>query len=359
MNKYPLNLSPTYCDDWSVQDAIREIIQNCLDDKSTFQYHMEGDELHLTSLGVQLPLKTLLLGNSTKANDSSAVGGFGEGYKIALLVLLREGYEVIIQNGSKLWNPVFEYCDQYDSDMLYIYEDDIFGNDDLTFIIKGLCEEDLEEVQNRCLYLKEDLGEVLEGSTGRIILGTSGKLYVGGLYVSDTNLHYSYDFNPDVLKLNRDRKAVNSWDLEYETSRLWNNVSTPETVADMVHRQCPDVRLVTCTKTPSLPSSCYNTYVEKYGEVPIAADTWEKDDMEAQGYKDVVVTGNTEFTKLVKESPEYQGLDFEMDETEDESPMDLLDKLNDYMHEEASYEVYKEFEETYDKLASRGIKWDE
>lgn len=325
MNKYPLNLSPDYCSDWTPSNAIRELLQNALDDPSTFQYGFDDDTLHITSVGVELPLRTLLLGNTTKSSESDSVGGFGEGYKIAMLVLVREGYDVTIYNGSKIWTPVYEYCDTYESDVLTVLERELHDNSDLTFIIDGIDEDLKEEIIDSCLYLQGDLGEVLEGSRGRVLLDRPNKLYVGGLYVTDTQMNYSYDFHPSVLKLNRDRQAVSGWDLSWATGSLWNEVSDSDTRAEMLFEKCPDVEYVKYTSTSSLKKSCYDLYVEKYGEVPIASDSMEKEEMERKGLTNVVVTGNEQFNTLVKDSSEYQSLDFE--EEDELSPCEMLEEL--------------------------------
>jgi hypothetical protein len=80
-----------------------------------------------------------LLGTTSKAGNKDAIGSFGEGYKIAMLVLTREEYIVEIDNGEKRWTPEFEYSRKYDEELLVIKETKLpYKNKGLTFRVIGL-----------------------------------------------------------------------------------------------------------------------------------------------------------------------------------------------------------------------------
>lgn len=363
MKQYLLNLSPDYCRDWTDTDAIREILQNCLDDKSSFEYFFDGGEAHFTSVNTTLPASTLLLGNTTKHLDGDSVGGFGEGYKICLLVLLRSGCEVLISNGTKLWAPAFEYQEQYDSKMLVMNESHpshLEGHTNLTFSIKGLEEGVIEETIERCLYIQDDIGEVLEGSTGRILLDTPGKLFVGGLFVTEIAMNYSYDFNPDVLKLNRDRKNVDSWDLSYELGKLWVNVKSSEEIAQMMYDKVPDVnKCVISTGSTALKEACYDVYEREHGLVPMATSFWQEEAMIEDGYKDVLHLGNDVFSEAVKDTDSYKSLSFDIEEKEEEkSPLEMLYETVEQLHFMSDTNCRK-MQELYDMFDARGVVWDD
>lgn len=105
MTTYNLNLNKNYCNHWGVWEAIREIIQNGLDQQTTnsdnqvsVDYNQNTKILSISNKNSTLERKTLLLGASNKSEDKDTIGQFGEGYKIALLVLTKLGINVVIKN---------------------------------------------------------------------------------------------------------------------------------------------------------------------------------------------------------------------------------------------------------------------
>ena len=102
---YELTLCKSYVSRWGVPEAIRELIQNALDSDSPFKYEWKRTRegawvLVLMSEFTTLPPQTLLLGYTSKADDEESIGSFGEGYKLALLVLARNGYDIDMFNGD-------------------------------------------------------------------------------------------------------------------------------------------------------------------------------------------------------------------------------------------------------------------
>ena len=95
---YPITLE--YRKHWKEWEAIRELIQNALDsDKQTTRIYKQDGNLIIEDKGKGLQVKHLLLGISEKQDKENTRGQFGEGLKIALIVLKRLGYDVeIISN---------------------------------------------------------------------------------------------------------------------------------------------------------------------------------------------------------------------------------------------------------------------
>ena len=113
---YELTLTENYVSDWDFYDAIRELIQNgtdqeILDTSNHFDMIYDPGEkvLQFINATSKLQINTLLLGRSSKTNNSDTVGQFGEGYKIAALVLNRIGKTFTIYNNNKneVWKSKF------------------------------------------------------------------------------------------------------------------------------------------------------------------------------------------------------------------------------------------------------------
>lgn len=364
MSKYEISLSNDYCPDWTVEDGIREILQNALDSPAQMVWSYENEILTVTSKGIDIPSKSLLLGCSGKRDDVDSVGGHGEGFKISTLVLLREGLDVVIRNGDRLWEPVFEYSEKYDTELLVVYESPLDCNTDLIFEVTGVTQEVFDVVLERCLYLHEDLGEVIETPKGRILKDIQGKVYVGGLWVMDEkSLLYSYDFNPDVLPLNRDRKAIDSWDLTWATSQMWEYVGSDakglREVATMLRDEVIDVKLGQHHYPDRIKNACYELFVEDNGDVLIATSNSEKDSLSTANKK-VDFYSATPYISLVKGSTEYYK-SLEESVVEEEEIPSVVEMIYEWRQKWMGHlpkEANDELSDLEDLMNEKGVSWD-
>ena len=225
---YQLSLHRNYVSHWGVMEAVRELIQNNLDhlkEGEEMDYEFIGLNLELRSHGASLDPAHLLLGNSSKSEDDKKIGSFGEGFKLALLVLTRLGHEVVIHNGERMWIPEFAYSELYGCEVLQINETRVEQMDDiLQFEIRGLSEVQQTEIESLCLPMQEVYRqEIIKSKHGEILLGEhqKGKLYIGGLFVCNTEMWHGYNFNPDRMAVERDRQTVNGMDLKFATKEMW------------------------------------------------------------------------------------------------------------------------------------------
>lgn len=237
---YPLSMARDYIRHWGLPEAIREFLQNAIDSDSPFEFAFNHEELIITSRKSSLDPSTLLLGATSKAEKSDKIGNFGEGYKLALLVLTRLGLHVCVENNGRLWKPVFRFNEQFDLDMLYVdeYPSHCTG---LSFVVGGLTEADKEMIVDQCLHMQEKDDDAIEAHQGRILPSRPGKLFVNGLFVCDTGLKYGYDVKPDYLKLERDRQTVSSFELKWLAKDMWFDTKQFEHVAKMITDRVPDL----------------------------------------------------------------------------------------------------------------------
>ncbi len=242
---YELPLGRGYVRHWGLPEAIREILQNALDSESPFEYELDEDTLLVHSKFTTLSPATLLLGQTSKAEDAETIGSFGEGYKIALLVLARNDYKVRMLNGDRIWTPSFKMSRQFEAEVLHIDDSSADKmNEGLTFEVSGLSPGDIATIKEGCLHMQGNVGEVIATKFGRILKERKGKLYVGGLFICETDMMFGYDVLPKHLKLERDRQTVSGWDLQQITKNMWFDTERFDEIAELLSQDCPTLRML-------------------------------------------------------------------------------------------------------------------
>lgn len=237
MTKYELSLTRDYVPSWTIVDAMRELFQNALDqqiqveDNTMFwEYHPEIESFHIGNKLSILEPKTLLLGSSTKTEDKSTIGQFGEGYKIATLVLTRLGKKVTFFNygAREVWKARFSKSKKYGAEILVFEVDKKFPwaavpNNNLTIVVEGITPEEQMEIWNSNLHLQSaysywgtPMGKILTDPRHK------GMMFVNGLYIcTSKEFGYGYNFNPEHVTLDRDRKLITDFNLSWTTSQMW------------------------------------------------------------------------------------------------------------------------------------------
>lgn len=261
---YELPLARDYVRNWGVTQAVRELIQNAIDTSAPFEYVQLEDTLCIISRGSRLDAATLVLGRTSKADDDHTIGQFGEGYKLALLVLAREGKSIEVINDKVMWKPEFRQSRQFGIETMHIVEYPSPPTDRVEFVIKNLTAEEQQAITNTCLFMQPDQDDAIVTSQGRILPSKPGQLYVGGLYVSTTNLNFGYDIKPEHLKLERDRSTVDGWNLQWVASRMWTETGRYDDIAQMLEKDMPDVKMLEWSSPSIIKEACFKLFNERH-----------------------------------------------------------------------------------------------
>lgn len=313
---YQLSLVKEYVSRWGMKEAVRELIQNALDSSSPFVYEFiettSADDagktfmLRLNSEFSYLSPQTLLLGATSKADDKDAIGSFGEGYKIALLVLTRLGYDTGVLNRDKLWTPRFKFNKEFGCEVLVIDETDLPNkvNNGLTFQVCGLSEEDVDAVVKSCIRMQDHIGAIKQTTMGDILLERPGELYVGGLFICETEMEFGYNVKPEHIRLERDRQTVDSWDLRCLTRDMWFETKDYDRIADLIGRECPDLSYAKYSAPDIVKEACYQHFRATYKKELIVGTQAELASLVKQGMT-VYVGGATQHA-VVSSSASYR-----------------------------------------------------
>ena len=93
----------TWRQEWGEWEAIRDIVQNALDEAEAYRWGYDEQGLWITDRGRGVAVADFLLG-PPKLKPDYARGKFGEGMKIAALALIRRGWPVYVETvGRELW----------------------------------------------------------------------------------------------------------------------------------------------------------------------------------------------------------------------------------------------------------------
>lgn len=235
--QYTLSLSPNYVRHWGLWQAVRELLQNAYDQRDRdpgclvkAAVDARGTLRVSTSSG-ELSRRSLLLGESDKKPGER--GSFGEGYKLAMLVLCRLGHRVTVYNGAWRWEARLEHDTGYGCQVLRVLEEPLdVPEPGVAFLVEGVGQEAWAGLQGNLTEARGILVAPVE----------AGRVYVGGLYVGEAaGYRYGYAFAPGQVKLDRDRGTVEGFDLACATSSLWAERGGPE-LYNLVKTRAPDVR---------------------------------------------------------------------------------------------------------------------
>jgi len=281
MRIFQLTISPDYVQDWTSQDGIREFIQNAFDQESIDSENKAYIKASKGCLIIEnnnsiLQHSTLLLGGGDKSKDNTLIGGFGEGYKIALLVLIRLGFQIHIANYGmgELWEPEISHSFDFDTDILKIVCKPLKHGVNIkkgVSVIITKAEFDFTEVLQTVslkhrshIVISEspNYGQVLSSDTER------GNVYIGGLFILNSDeLSYGYNFNPGVLKIGRDRNITNTFDIKYYAGHYMFKNILPEFIDEFMknlENKVPDLEYADKYSLPEQAKSILKKeYVDK------------------------------------------------------------------------------------------------
>lgn len=247
MKRFDLGMSINYCPTWGVVESVREFFQNAHDEeivnpenKMYFGYDKDSKTLCIGNKNGRLTTNTLLLGQSSKRDNSETIGQHGEGYKVATVVFLRNGKGVKVYNRAdkEVWTAKTIKSRRYQADVVVfdIEKVSIFKSvpdHDLIFEISGIDEDEYNAIVDSNLFLQDlregedyitsNPGYPLTTHMCKVLTGEkhAGKLFVGGLYVTTSKYaKYGYDFAPGLVKLDRDRGFIDGIDLQFLTAKV-------------------------------------------------------------------------------------------------------------------------------------------
>lgn len=228
------SISPNYCPDWGTREALRELVQEGLDVRTVYgcrvDFRWENGWLVIEDDGPGLPVSALALGVSGKRDNEKTIGQFGEGLKLACLVLAREGRVVEIETVGRTLEAEIVYSSDYGCEVLgfYVRENDRPKG---ARIKAEATKDEAEDAMGLFLELSPcrhvvPVGENEFANAGlddEIFL-PGGTVYVQGAAVltGENTKEFMFSYNLKDKKLvNRDRWAVDAYQLNNAIAAAW------------------------------------------------------------------------------------------------------------------------------------------
>lgn len=242
--KLVTGISPKYVKSWTVEKAIREIVQNYLDTRK--EYDCAGrirwnDDKKIATVkddGPGLLMRHLALGISEKNEDT--IGKYGEGLKLALLVLAREGRFVEVRASGKIITPFIENHEGYGTEVLTLDVKEMTAGQaraNTGTAVRFECSK--EELETGKRYFEEFLDQNSGFSwieRGRISL-PAGYIYINGARVGRVeDAIFSYHLNErETGEIgNRDREVINRDKIKSHVRHLLSVTSSNRVITDLI-----------------------------------------------------------------------------------------------------------------------------
>lgn len=283
VDKITITVDPDYVS-WGIKECIRDLVQNAIDGQTRghpMKIVHDGDGgLIISNERFKLPVKTLLMGYSTKRGDIETIGQWGEGLKFSVLGFLKNGISVKIINADEIWIPRIERSELFDSDLLVF---DIHKNDkdekDLIFVLDGISSNQWSKAKEQFLMFDENVDEhSLETPYGRVIDNKdyAGAVYVGGILVqkiTDEPFEVGYNLKPGQIKIDRDRKMIDRHALKNVSGKAWvylanNSEGMFSRFETMLKKNSPDVQDLKWTWNvgSGLIERLHQSFIKSFGD---------------------------------------------------------------------------------------------
>lgn len=288
--RYELGMTLTYASSWGVADAVREFFQNALDEekanpdnKMSFNYYRENQLLTIGNKNSKLLLSSLLMGYTSKTGNKDLIGEHGEGYKVATVVLMRNGVTVRIYNNEKneVWESKVVKSRRYNTEIVVfdIKKEILNRKENLVVELDGITEDMYADIVETNLHLQDDIGEYRESEYGKVLLDKrfSGKLFVEGLFICNNgNIQYGYDFKANLVKLDRDRGLIDTFDTRFAIAKIFRALKDKDFLIE--NMDSPDlmyIKLYLGTAddfAQDVSDGLYKKFVEENGEdsIPVS-----------------------------------------------------------------------------------------
>ncbi|KIW19323.1 hypothetical protein PV08_03617 [Exophiala spinifera] len=223
-------------------------------------FKKKSGQLIMSNFQAMLERHHLILGHSTKRNDRKLAGFHGEGFKLAALIMVRDGYGMKYESNSQHWRFKLQFEDgieilqctlKHAPEKTLCRQKERFANSKRSSSLRPRLSSNIWEdttvkvgalSQNNCGITCEDFrgwltvtldlqefkeNDIIHVQTGDLILSNAhkGALYLNGLKLEENrsgSTDYQFGYNFHKGKINRDREKMMYRDQEAQmVAAIW------------------------------------------------------------------------------------------------------------------------------------------
>lgn len=226
-NKITYPIAKDYVQSWSILDAGREVLANAIDSSPDAQILWKNGRCVIIDNGKGILKKHFVIGNSEK--DNEAIGLFGEGFKMASLVLAREKRNMVINTVGCSYKPAIEASEEFGTEIFCFYyeNNNRKTGTEISFIAT---ESEVEKIKDMFITFRPETKIISSSSKVDVIDDRNGYIYVNGLHAASINSLFSYNVKEKALVDSRDRNHVDEVKLNQLLESFYNTTSDTEII---------------------------------------------------------------------------------------------------------------------------------
>ena len=292
--------------DWDMVSALRELFANMLDTKTDYRFEYFKDkgygEIEDNSEG--LPLKSLVFGGTIKSEDTSTIGVYGEGMKMAFITSLRLGNQISIQTVGFGIEAETSHSEEYQSDLMYLILND--NSREKGTLIRVKCsEKDWNTTVDLFLQFREGYAQINK----RLYL-PGGVISIQGVKIDEfPNLYFSYNLENKNLT-NRDRNAVKMKEFKPIMQEILEKIQEEYAIEVFLkgmenHTDCEEYRT---ELNPKYKATWVKVAIKLFGENAVYSNGFEND-LKAKYKKYSIIPTYTSALKLLFKRLGFKGSD--------------------------------------------------
>ena len=223
---YPI--ARDYVKDWTVKQAGRELVANALDMSRKSSVRWENGRCVIEDPGTGISRRHFVIGASDKTDDK--IGMFGEGFKLASLVLAREDRDMVLDTVGCSYRPKLEMSKEFGTEIFSFYYEETERKSGTAISFKA-SEEEVEEIRDLFICFREDVPIVASSDEVDVIDDGQGSIYVNGLLAAEIKALYSYNVkgSRDVVD-GRDRNHADEAKLSEILKKFYDSTSDPAVI---------------------------------------------------------------------------------------------------------------------------------
>lgn len=228
-------LTKNYVPKWTIEQGLKEAMQNIAygaiksERPAKIYYDSKFESWAIRDWYKGFGKQYLYIGESEQRDDSEGMGNFGEGWKIFLLVMSRNGIKHMVSTvGFDFWGTIEHTVHGTEVLRIHVEKNDSKKG---TKVYADVSEESWRNAAKSFAYLNGIDKEYI--SNNLMLPGRSGELYIQGVRIekdkesNPLNIYYSYNLTQREL-MNRDRSHVDLREAHNEMARIIYKMNTEE-----------------------------------------------------------------------------------------------------------------------------------